>query len=265
MKTFYSALLILFVSSALAVGPWFPVRRVQQRVYPTPVAGPSSLNTDLISYWKHDEASGNRVDSEPTGTAQDLTDNGSIVSGTGKINNGSDLEASSSQWFSRADSADLSLGADQAFSIALWVKFETVGGSTPIVNKLVGLDGNSDEYNLDLNGSSNFRFYVGYGAGIGQVIDTTIGVPSTGVWYFVVVWHDPVADQVGMSINNGTPDVTSHSLGTQDTAGSFQIGNYSSLFLDAVVDEVAFYKKVLSAAEITELFNSNVGKTCCPF
>ena len=79
-----------------------------------------SLLTDLVSYWKLDEASGDALDSHGT---NNLTVNGSIGTAAGKIGSARDLESSGSdQYFSLADNASLSTG-DIDFSVAGWVKF----------------------------------------------------------------------------------------------------------------------------------------------
>lgn len=231
--------------------------------------GGSTLNTSLIAYWKLDEASGSRSDSEPTGTAQNLSDSGTTASATGKINNGADFEFSSTTYLSRSDSSDLSLGADTDFTIAGWVKMESdTGFFAGIVAKNGGAD-NTDEYVVLYNpGLQRFQFKVANGSSSQTVTADNLGIPSTATWYHIVAIHDSTADQIKLIINNGTADTASWSGGTQDGTAEFRIGAMTyngGLAFDGIIDEVGFWKKALSASEITELYNSGSGKTCCGF
>ncbi len=219
----------------------------------------TTLNTSLISYWKLDEASGTRVDSEPTGTPQDLADNGSTVSTTGKINSAGQFTAASNQFLNRSDSADLSVG-DIDFTLACWVYLDTKPSEEYIVSKGTG------EYYIRYKGSTD-RFEATFE---GSVVATanTLGSPSTATWYLVIAWHDSVNNLVGISVNAGTADTTSWSSGVSDGTSVFNIGtviNNTSFDFDGRIDEVGFWKKVLTGAERTELYNAGAGKTCCPF
>jgi hypothetical protein len=219
-----------------------------------------ALTDNLISVWEADEASGNLLDAHGS---NDLTESGTIGSTTGKINGARVLEKASSERFSRADNADLSLGSDSAFHVSIWVRFNSITITDVLVNK-GNITGSGDEYLLWIgeNGGSQFEFYVGNGISQQNVfIPRATITPATGVWYFMEAWHDPVANQIGIAVNRNEA-TASWSGGTQDTANAFSIGSSSAggLYLDADLDQCAFWKdRHLSSAESNQLYNSGNG------
>lgn len=221
----------------------------------------SSLNTSLISYWKLDEASGTRVDSEPTGTPQDLTDNGTTGSNPGIIDDAGQFTAANNEFLSRADSADLSVG-DIDFTVAAWVYLDTKPSPGNIISK------GASVYRIRYFGGATDRFQWIVGVSAAQADANNFGSPSTATWYLIIAWHDAANNQIGISVNNGTPNTAALVGGATDTTADFNIGSLDSSTSgewDGRIDEVGFWKKVLSADERTELYNAGVGKTCCPF
>jgi hypothetical protein len=234
---------------------------------PAAGGGGTALNTSLIAYWKLDEASGTRADSEGTGTPQDLTENGTIGNAAAVISNGAVIDTS--EWLSRADSADLSVG-NIDFSIAAWCYITSVsGGQKYFVGKWGGAG--AREYLLYYdNGSERFRFIVSDGSSNGEAIANNFGVPTINTYYLVIGYHDSVNNVVGISVNAGTPNTTAWTTGSIDSTTGFAIGALDaatnpSLSQNGRQDETGFWKKVLSGAEITALYNGGAGITCCPF
>lgn len=261
MKTFLTfCFVLILVCESLVVG--------QQGIGPGPgtphSSGSSSLNTNLISYWKMDEVAGSRADSTATGAT--LSDNGVTLFGSGIISNAA-LFNGTSQYLTAADSAALSTG-DIDFTVSAWVYIHAKNNSNAIINK-GDLNAGPWEYQLERrNATDRFRFFVSDGSVSGNVEATTFGAPTLDTWYLVIAWHDSVANTVNITVNAGATDSTSYSSGGNDTANGLCIGRpnlYNGEYLDGRVDEVGFWKKVLSASERTELYNSGAGKTCCPF
>src|SRR5678816_4549644 len=115
-----------------------------------------SLLTNLVSYWKLDEASGNRADAHGANT---LTDSASgVPSTTGVISNGAGLfSGNTPRFLSHADNSDLSTG-DIDWTFSAWVKFNTIG----VVNIVIGKDGSSSgerEYMIGYIASTLNRFF----------------------------------------------------------------------------------------------------------
>lgn len=210
-----------------------------------------SLLTNLISYWKLDEASGTRNDSHGT---NHLTDNNTVGSATGIINSGADFEDSSSEWLSHASNSDLSCG-DVDWSFSLWVKLESFSSYPIILSKRSA----SLDYIVYLeNATAKLHLEVG-SSGFGNC---TVSGMSTGTWYHIVASHDSVANQILLVVNNGTPATYSYSGGGATNSADFEIGKstHDGLYFDGIIDEVAFRKgSCFSPSEITDLYNSGAG------
>lgn len=222
-----------------------------------------ALTDSLISYWALDESSTgtvqtDRADSHGTNT---LTDNNTVASGTGKLGNCADFEAGNpGECLSHADNASLSTG-DVDFSLSMWVNFESMALTGTLACKGDNLgDDTATEYALYVNASNELHFRVGKnGSGFGDVQwSSTV---STGTWYHVVCWHDSVANQIGIAVNAGTAVTSSWSAGANDTANPFYLGRDGSgdRQLDGLLDEVGFWKKVVTSGEITQLYNGGSG------
>ena len=223
-----------------------------------------SLLVGLETYWKLDESSDGsgavtRVDSH---ASQDLADNNTTASGTGKINNGADFEVGNSEYLSAADSAILSTG-DIDFSIACWFTLESLGGDPGLMIKGPG-SCDLREYALRVGGDNKIRFQVspdGTAVGEAVVVGNSGSALSAATFYFVVAYHDATANVIGISVNDETPVTTAHTTGLTDLGGAFWMGRHpnGTNYHDGIIDEAGFWKKVLSSDERTNLYNSGSG------
>lgn len=219
-----------------------------------------ALSTSLVAYWSLEEASGTRVDA--TGRGNDLTPNGSSLPGntTGKVANAIQLSQVNVQYLSIADNTDLSTG-DIDFTLACWCYIDNL--STRVMMAKWNDDVNQREYFL-ATVSSRFNLYVSSnGSAQTNIAANTLGVPATATWYFVVAWHDSVANTLNICVNNGAVDSTSYSSGVFDSTAGFKIGaNRASAvnLWDGRIDEAAMWKRVLTGAEITDLYNAGSGR-----
>lgn len=213
--------------------------------------------TGLVSYWKMDEASGNAIDAHGT---NHLTDNNTVTSAAGKIGNARDFEKDNSESLSIASNATLRMG-DIEFTITAWVKWETTGG----VQVVLGKDDESPnrEYTLYSNAGVVTALIAPTGAA-GSAVNLTGPTASAGLWYFIVYWHDPVANKIYLQVNNGTIYELAVSGGAFAGTAPFIIGGLGGPLryqFDGLVDEVGIWKRMLTPAERTELWNSGNGKT----
>lgn len=219
-----------------------------------------SLLTSLVSYWKLDEASGTRYDSHGT---NDLTDNGSVSSTTGKLNSAGSWDGGS-RYLSHSDNSDLSTG-DIDFTFTAWVKFTDIGQRRFIIGKDDSTSGNREYTLFYHNATDRIRFDVFTATDSDHfVLADSLGSPSTGTWYFIVAWYDSTANTLNIQINNGTVDTTSGVSSLQSSgAAEFRLGarSYSGIedYHDGLIDEVGFWKRVLTSDERTRLYNSGAG------
>jgi hypothetical protein len=111
-------------------------------------------------------------------------------------------------------------------------------------------------------GSKSIVFDIRDGNNIGQVFATrTI---NTSTWYHVVATRE-----VGQSLKiywNGTDTGAGYSAGNTSNIPTYpstqecSILRVSTAYANASADEVYIYNKVLTATEVTELYNSGSGK-----
>jgi hypothetical protein len=212
-----------------------------------------SLLDNLVSYWKLDEPSGNAIDSHGTNT---LTDENTVGTAAGKIGNARDFESGNAERFFIASNASLQTG-NIDFAISLWIKPESVG-LTFYFNKS-GIAAADREYAVYHNGAHISFFIYDPSGAIAQV---SSGVaPVAGAWYHVLAWHDSSANQIAISVNNATPVTLSHSTGVRTNNFEFELGARKNhgFFYDGLLDEVGFWKRTLTAAERTALYNGGNG------
>ena len=235
----------------------FPVRTLA----PVGIAGkaPSSLLSGLISYWKLEEASGTRNDSHST---NHLTDNNTVTQAVGKVGNAAQFTAANSESLSCASNASLQCG-DIDFTVVAWVYFDSIASQNAIVSR------QGQEYLLDCSSTfSNkfvFRVYQGAGATEKTAVSNTFGAASTGTWYFLIGQHDAANDLAGISVNNGALDtVATGGALSAATAANLRIGARDAInqrFITGRVDEVGFWKRLLTSDEKAHLYNSGNGRS----
>jgi hypothetical protein len=216
------------------------------------VPGGSSLLTDLVSYWKLDEASGNATDSHGANT---LTDTNTVTTAAGKQGTARQFTAASTEYFTIADNTDLSTG-DIDFTIAAWAYLDSSLTAEGIVGKWTG---GSLEYWLGyVGGSTSFAFQVSTNGSDNPSV-TGPGSMMTATWYFLVAWHDSVLNTINIQVNDGTVVSVAHTAGVFNGTAAFRIGYDGTWPMSGRVDEVGFWKKVLSAAERTALYGAGSG------
>lgn len=227
-----------------------------------------SLLDDLISYWKLDEASGNAVDWFGTNT---LTDNNTVGSVSGKIGNARSFVAANTEFLSSASNASLVCG-DIDFTFCGWFRLASLPANLAAY-QLVAKDSNatnSRDYTIDFLRDDSFpqnagvRFYIN-GGGSNLLVSSGIdGLDTTGEWHFFIAWHNASSNTLNLQVDNGTV-VTRTTSGTAPHASSaeFRLGarQFSGFegYLDGDLDEVGFWKRVLTSDERTELWNDGNG------
>ena len=218
-----------------------------------------ALLASLIAFWKLGEADGaTRVDSAGS---NDLADGNTVTQVAGQVGNAAQFTNANSEDLSIADNTDLSTG-DIDFSIVLWVYLDNKDTTQIMLSKWEPT-GNQQAYAIQYQTTADrFRFLVS-NDGAATVVEAAdvLGIPAIATWYFIVVWHDASANTINIQVNNGNVDSQAHTTGVFDGTAPFNIGSLrgSSQFFDGRVDAVGFWKKVLTAAEKTELYNNGAG------
>lgn len=213
-----------------------------------PAAADAALTDNLEAYWKFDESSGTAADS--TANARDLTNNNTIPYVAGKINNASDLESGSSQYFSRTNNFDFTAG-----TICTWTNIESLANSRAIASTGNGSGTTGFYFDHRLTGST-LRF--GFGAGSNEV--SSASAVSTGSYLFLCATWSTSNKKLYVAGSNVATNSTSETLGA--AGGSIHIGKLvyvSGDYYDGTLDEMGIWSRQLSDAEITSLYNSGTG------
>lgn len=229
-----------------------------------PGAGPSSLLSGLLAYWKLDESSGStRVDS--TANGEDLAESGSVASHAGLVSNAASFSASG-VYLQHASSTFFNLGVHADWSVLVWVYLDNKSSSYTFVSK--DNSGVSRQFHIRYSSGPD-RLTLAYssdGSSLSTLHADTLGSPSATTWYLIHAYHDGVNDELGISVNGGSYDTVSHSAGIFQSTEQFAVGCHfssGSPVNQAVgdVDEMAVYDRVLTPSEVSDYYNSGSGTT----
>lgn len=218
-----------------------------------------ALIDDLVAYWSLDEASGNAIDAHGS---NDLTDNNTVGTAAGKVGNARNFNGSD-EYFSSATNP---VNGSAAFSISAWVK-NTRGSAAfrpDTICMCLNQPVNGDGFYLQLNGDAagaKLRFVkaISYSAGE-AVADSVI---SLSTWIHVVGTVSS-GGVVKLYIDSVLQAVTGSKAGAMSTnpavffTGIDQVGGAGGWL--GQIDELGFWSRELSSAEVTELFNSGNGR-----
>lgn len=222
-----------------------------------PTAAPTNPgSTNLVACWSLDETSGTRADLYGS---NNLTDNNTVLYGTGKVSNAADFERDNSEYLS---GSNLSL---TSFTWNGWIKLESKTGFQFIANQW-DYTNNKMRWALAYDNSiDRFRLYISTnGSDTIDVIANNFGSPSTNTWYFVTAAFSS-GNQLSISVNAGTPDTTSTASTMYNGSVSFYMGTRTNTnlgYFDGMIDEAIIYSRVLTTDEIDWLYNSGSGRAC---
>ena len=210
----------------------------------------SSLLTSLQAYWKLDEASSNATDSQ----AGIVLTNTSVSYTTGITNNGANFTADG-QYLEVGDLAALSFG-DEDFTISCWYKGASTSGTQIFLSKW-GASGQWEYMFWFYGAIEKFYWSISSNGSTGtDVVSTNAYAVST--WYHIVAQHDSVNNLTKIKVNN-TGWITAPLItGCRDGTTAFRLGHSvsGSTGTRAVLDEVGLWRRCLTDAEITTLYNS---------
>jgi len=217
-----------------------------------------NLSVNLTAYWKFDEKSGNRSDYRGS---NNLNDSNTVTSTIGVRENAANFTSNNAEYLATPDKADLSTG-NIDFTVAAWVYPETDCGCD-IIGKDNGAAPNR-EWNL-YRQQAGAQFLIFGSDGTSNAV--TGPVIPIGQWSFVVAWHDAAANTINIQLNNGAVTSASTTITLTDTAATVRIGavvDPPENFFNGAIDEVAFWKRLLTAKERSILYNAS-NSTATPY
>jgi hypothetical protein len=253
-KTIAILLIIATLTAGIAIVP---------AVDAAPNQTPTNPGTaGLVSWWSMDETSGTRYDSYGT---NNLTSNNSVGYGQGLILNSASFIRSNDQYLS-VNNSSLAVG-DIDFSIGMFVKLSSKNVEQQLFSKTV-LGNNIREYYIEYyNVADKFYFcYSSNGTSV-SALDANQTNIQLNTWYFIYAWHDATNNITGISVNDLTPHTANYSLGVYAGTAPLIIGkgisNTNDFSLDGYLDNVFFYKKVLTEDERAWIYNNGAGRSYC--
>jgi len=218
-----------------------------------------ALTDNLISYWELEEGIGTRVDAV-VATGNDLTDHNTVDVSGGVVGSCAQFVTANSEYLSRASNASLQTG-DIDYSFVAWVK-RLAGGDQYYLSKTGATEGEYFLYYFD--GSERFRF-IAFGPSYGDIGGLaqadTFGATSGNTWYMLFCCHDSVNNVTKISVNAGAMDSTPTTGAAAATNDAFEMGARTIVtgYMTGNIDQVGFWKRVLSPAEVTQLYNGGAG------
>ena len=155
--------------------------------------------------------------------------------------------------------AQAELGLTGSFSLSVWVKADSwpVAGSW-LISKRDYAGAAQINYQVVIYGQ---KVYINTSTGSGGSVVSTSTL-STGTWYNIVVTVNPGTE--GKIYINGSLDKTASIIAVQKADTPLSIGawadNAGGLYgpHDGLLDEVAVFDSLLSASDVTAIYNSGV-------
>jgi hypothetical protein len=212
---------------------------------------PIPLDAGLLAYWKLDTTEW--IDS--TGNGNTLTANGAVSIVSGKINNCANFDGNNDEqvfmWLSRSNFFNFLLSN---FSISQWIYFNSSGANYYQALFTTRPDGGPTENSFN------------YGTDLNNVLGYYDGVETGNIYTFnPSTWYHLVAVRDGTNISfyvNGSYITTAQQTNPFENQFIAMGGQYNGDEpLNGRIDEVGFWNRALTGAEITSLYNAGAGKT----
>lgn len=224
----------------------------------------NSLLTNLVAFWKMDEASGTNV--QESINALNGTSSGTSVV-TGKLGNARSFTANTNN-ITRANNSLLNFTGD--FTISVWVKSgqACVNGNYPTAIYKEDFDvgaGTRVGYGIVANNGFNCVTHNWYG----EIWVNNVQYSAPGGSIIDNNWHNLVFKRSGTQLyayqdgvnQSGAGGVTAVS-GSVSNSNQLFLGsdtNWVGYFYNGYLDEVGLWNRALTAQEITDLYNPVYG------
>lgn len=246
--------ILLIIGLAICMIPSADARRWVPKIT---ASGGGSLTTNLVAYYKLDEASGASATDEVSGL--NLTNNGTVGTGTGVINSARTSSGSSTNFLSRASNAAFSPGGS-SFFITMWVKGSTTQTGNVVFISKNDVTGNLREWTV---GVDNATFAVKLTVSADGV--TSAGVVSTSAlpdanYHFIAAGWD--GTNLMISMDGAAFTTASWTTALFTGAADFRLfmrGGATNSFAGSV-EELAIWKgRCLTITEVQSIYNSGAG------
>jgi hypothetical protein len=222
----------------------------------------AALLTSLVDWFPCEEASGNRTGAHASHVLT-IHPSGSIGVTTGLIGNCPDFAGAGNNVLYDGTTGDDTFSQKTAFSVLLWVKdpgVTTASGHTHIVAKFQ--DSGASSWAIRCN-NTTLKAELQLKTNAVEVF-TSANVMSNSGWDMVIAGRD---GNTAFLYHNADTKISSALANTtvgDSVSAQFSIGgndHVTNHFWPGPVDEVAFWDRVLTDAEVSWLWNAGVGRT----
>lgn len=175
-----------------------------------------------------------------------------------------DLEKSSSQYWSVADGSQSGLDFTGDMTIAMWVKFEALptSGQTFCFIRKYGETGNNRSYMLRyLNAGGTLRFETRIstaGTGASTAVRTLdYNSFSAGTWYHIAFVYTASAQTIDIYVNGSSVGQTTTNGGSiYNGTADFAVGGHpdDGDYFDGLFNDVRSWGRALTSTEIGDLY-----------
>jgi hypothetical protein len=228
------------------------------------LSGTVDLANGLVGHWSFDEVNGTTVKdssgNDRHGTLVNMDSATDYVDG--KVNKAIDLDGSN-DYVSIPHSAAVDIR--RTISVSLWVNFNQLPPNVAsMIYKGNGVTESSNGRTYSFWAYPDGHLHLTSSDGSQQSSDTTPGIVSTGSWHHLVALIDRSSGNFKTYSNNVL--VSSHGVRTSDTVSNSQPLRFGKCledhnYLNAKLDEVRLYDRILNTDEITYLYTSTTTDT----
>lgn len=225
----------------------------------------SPLLTDMISAWEMGESSAGAapVTRNDSHGVYHLTDNNTTPSADGITGLAASMTAASSEYLSRADNADLSIG-DRSFEMNGWIYVTSLAAGRTVAQKGSAFSATLMEFQVSISTAGGITIYMGNGSGTPAAFKAN-GTILVNTWYNVRFGYNKATGNIFIDVNNsgiataslaGTPRDTSADLrfGVTFTPGATEYMNGRMMWWRR-------WNRVLTSDEATWLYNGGSGRS----
>lgn len=175
---------------------------------------------------------------------------------TGLFNNAGLFTASSSQYVYSTNSASLKTIAAEG-SISVWVKYTTFDGTIRTISDVAGTGNNGLIFLGQHTSCTANRPGIQYGNGGGTSVSCATTTPSTGTWYNMIATWDSSGAKFYFNGTQQSANATAPAINITQTNMFIGSNTGTIRFLDGNLDDLQFYNKALTQAEVTDLAGTN--------
>lgn len=228
----------------------------------------TSLRRNLVAYWPLNETatSGDVTATNWVPGGLNMTSENSVLSTTGISGNGRTFVLANSERMLGNATASTTLFGTSNFTVAFWFKMNSafVSGNQGLVTNdffstergvsiyMTGTGGNWDRPYMNLN----------YADGTGDTFATfsTIGIVPVNTWqFFCARLSSGTTLDVRFNTTDATPRTITKAFHATRQRLFFGVRYTTTEYLNGDLDEVAFWHRRLSDAEVSTLYNNGTG------